>query len=918
MSDLPEKGSSPVHILIVEDSPTQLELLQFLLENEGYIVHTACDGLEGLAAARANSLDLVISDIVMPNMDGYELCRALRAEEPLRHLPVILLTSLGDPRDVIRGLESGANNFICKPYDDRALVARVQTVLANTEIRKASQAEMGISIFFAGQRFYITADRLQILDLLLSTYENAVSRNTELINAQEELRILNAQLETRVAQRTAALTAEIEERKRAEVRQHLMNDVLARLNQPGAGKDVIGEIVSLIREATGLEAVGVRLESNQDFPYFVSEGFSENFVQQESSLLRHDAGGKILRDEAGRPILECMCGNILRGRTNADHAYFSKGGSFWTNSSTALLASTSEADRLCPTHNVCNAEGFESVALIPLHTGERILGLLQLNDHRPDRFTQELIEFFEGLGASIGIALSRNQTQEALRQSADRWSTTFDAIADIVCVLSPAQEFLAINRAGCLSLGLPKEQILGRKCYELVHCTDAPIPDCPCMVSLATGKAHSSEYESGGKTLSLVSWPTLGADGQVVSLSHIVRDITVARQAQHQHEKLEEQFRASQKMEAIGRLAGGIAHDFNNLLTVILNYASFALDDAAGNEDLLADLLEVQKAGERASALTSQLLAFSRKQVLQSVPLDLNRIASGMEKMFRRILGEDIHLALNLAPDLGIVCADPGQMEQVLMNLVVNARDAMPQGGRLTIGTANVELDEQPSAHNGDLAPGPFIQLTVRDTGFGMDPHTRENLFEPFFTTKEKGKGTGLGLSTVYGIVKQSGGDIRVESEPGTGAIFQIYLPRDLTQTEGDARPPGAAGETGTETILVVEDEATVLGIATRILAAAGYTLLSASNGDDALRIAEQHPGKIHLVLTDVVMPRMSGREFAERISLARPGVRILFMSGYTDDTILHHGIVDEGTHFLGKPFTSNDLTRKVREVLGA
>jgi signal transduction histidine kinase/CheY-like chemotaxis protein len=394
-------------------------------------------------------------------------------------------------------------------------------------------------------------------------------------------------------------------------------------------------------------------------------------------------------------------------------------------------------------------------------------------------------------------------------------------------------------------------------------------------------------------------------------------DVTERRRGREERDMLEEQLRASQKIEAIGSLAGGIAHDFNNLLSVILNYTGFALEGLREGDPVKDDLLEVKKAGERAGALTRQLLAFSRKQMLQPVPLNLNQIAAGVEKMLRRILGEDIDYVQVLAPDLGVVRADPGQIEQVLMNLVVNARDAMPEGGKLTIETTNMEIDEEYASRHVAVEPGAYVLLAVTDTGRGMDEQTKARLFEPFFTTKEKGKGTGLGLSTVYGIVKQSGGNIWVYSEPGRGTTFKIYLPRELAATATAAKPRTVPRRsTGTETILLVEDEEALRKVARRALDAAGYTVLSAADGDEALLICAQHVGDIHLLLTDVVMPRMSGRALAQELSKTRPTLKVLYMSGYTDNAIVHHGVLDAGTHFLGKPFTAADVTRKVREVL--
>jgi len=388
--------------------------------------------------------------------------------------------------------------------------------------------------------------------------------------------------------------------------------------------------------------------------------------------------------------------------------------------------------------------------------------------------------------------------------------------------------------------------------------------------------------------------------------------------AEKERLKLEEQLRASQKMEAIGSLAGGIAHDFNNLLSVILSCTDFALNDLPESNPTHNDLLEVQKAATRAAALTRQLLAFSRKQVLQPVMLNVNQVVTGLEKMLRRILGEDIDFVQVLAPDLGLTLADPGQIEQVLMNLVVNARDAMAAGGKLTIETSNIEVDAELASKHLAVEPGPFVQLAVSDTGCGMDQETLSRIFEPFFTTKEKDKGTGLGLSTVYGIIRQSGGNIWVYSEPGEGTTFKIFLPRQLSATVATSiKPSLSPGRTrGTETILVAEDEAALNSIVRRALESAGYKVLVAANGEEALQVSTQYMDEIHLLLTDVVMPKLSGRTLGEELVKTRPMLRVIFMSGYTDEAIVHHGVLDAGTHFLVKPFTTADLTRKVREVL--
>jgi len=381
----------------------------------------------------------------------------------------------------------------------------------------------------------------------------------------------------------------------------------------------------------------------------------------------------------------------------------------------------------------------------------------------------------------------------------------------------------------------------------------------------------------------------------------------------------EERLRQGQKMEAVGRLAGGVAHDFNNLLTVITSYSDLLLEDLALDDPKRDDVGEIRKAAEGAAALTRQLLAFSRQQVLEPKVLDLKAIVTGTEKLLRRLIGEDVQLTTALAPDLGAVKADPVQLEQIIINLAVNARDAMPTGGRLTIEAANVEMDEVYVRSHAPARPGHYVMLAMSDTGIGMDEQTKARIFEPFFTTKERGKGTGLGLATVYGIVKQAGGFIWVYSEPGRGTSFKVYLPRvDEPVEPAVARTATAEPGRGTETVLVVEDAASVRMVTRQVLERYGYAVLEAPNGDTALRLAAKHHGPIHLLLTDVVMPGLSGRQLAEQLAQLRPDMKVLYVSGYGDSAVVHHGILAAGVAYLQKPFTPESLARRVRDALDA
>jgi len=399
-------------------------------------------------------------------------------------------------------------------------------------------------------------------------------------------------------------------------------------------------------------------------------------------------------------------------------------------------------------------------------------------------------------------------------------------------------------------------------------------------------------------------------NGRVIRLHGTAQDIT-------EQKRLEAQFIQAQKMEAVGVLAGGVAHDFNNLLTVINGYSDFLLNDLASDDPKRDDLEQIKRAGQRAASLTSQLLAFSRKQVLQPRILELNDAILEASTILGRLIGEDIGLVVVPQPGLGLVKADPGQVQQIIMNLAVNARDAMPQGGKLTIEAANVDVDQNYVRRHPAGSVGRYVMLAISDNGMGMDAETQSHIFEPFFTTKGPHKGTGLGLSTVYGIVKQSDGFIWVYSELGKGTTFKIYLPR----VEGEVSEFASYGMEelslqGNETVLLAEDEPSMRTLAARILRAQGYTAIEASNGEEAVRIAQEFPGEIHLVLTDVVMPEMSGSTMVSRLEAARPGIKVLFVSGYPTSAIVHHGVLDPNVAFLPKPFTADALARKVRKVL--
>ena len=515
------------------------------------------------------------------------------------------------------------------------------------------------------------------------------------------------------------------------------------------------------------------------------------------------------------------------------------------------------------------------------------------------------------------IAVSRDITErkyveETLQETTQTLRTLIDASVLGIVALDRDGRVSLWNSAATRLFGWSAQEVLGRPLPTIPEDRRAEFDEGWAQSRAGRDVIYETQRQRKDGSLAdvlLSSAPIFDPHGQLMGTVAIFVDITERKQ-------LEEQLRQAVKMEGIGRLAGGIAHDFNNLLTVIGGRSYILLSQLPAGHPMRRDLLLIQQTGDRAAALTRQLLAFSRKQTLAPTVIDLNEIVAGMRTLLERVLGEDVNLIMDLDPSLASVTADPGQIEQVILNMAVNARDAMPKGGQLMLETRQVEVGPANLRQQVELAPGPYEVLSIRDTGVGMDATTVTRVFEPFFTTKAVGKGTGLGLATSYGIIKQSGGHITVHSEPGGGTTFQIYLPR----TETFESPPRAADETaarqGSEVVLLAEDDAILRALTRDILSSCGYTVLESQDVADALRIAEHQDGTIDLLVTDVVMPQMGGRALADAVNGFRPDVKVLYMSGYTDDAIDHHGVLNPGIALLQKPFTPAALARKVRKVL--
>jgi PAS domain S-box-containing protein len=851
-------------VLIVEDSPTQAAQLRHLLEQNGYQVTAAANGTQALLAAHREMPALILSDIVMPEMDGYAFCKAVKSDDELKDVPVILMTSLSSAGDVVKGLQCGADNFIRKPYHDIYLLARLRYALANRLLRTSEHLPVGVHILLGDQRHFITADRQQILDLLISTYEEAVHLNEDLKAKEQQL-----------ARSNQALAG--------------LYRIAKMLNKAASQHEILEQVLDEAMQLPGVQAGW----------FFLREG-------ETGCRVAASRGLPPALNTAGAMEGDCLCRRQL------------------------LSGELAQVTNILACERLQNApgdtRGLRCHASVPLWAGDRMVGVMNLVGSDDGLFRDGELQVLNGIGNQIALALERVAAKAMADQYARRlagrvevaeakYQTLMQHANDAIFVVDPAGPVLEVNRQAEVMLGRPSADMVGHPFTDLV--SPASLDDASAhfrqLLNKGTLQADDVQlrHADGRQVCADLSASLVPLQGERVVLA-IARDVT-------ERNHLARQFQQAQKMEAIGQLAGGVAHDFNNLLTVILGFGEFLLETLPPDDPRRQDVEEIRKAGLSAASLTRQLLAFSRKQILEPVALDLNAVLANLDRMVGRLIGEHIEIITRLDPELGRVKADAGQLEQILMNLVVNARDAMAEGGTLTIETGNVELDGHHARSHQGAACGPHIVLTVSDTGHGMDEHTQSHLFEPFFTTKVKGKGTGLGLATVYGIVKQSGGFISVNSELEHGTTFRIYFPR----VEDGAVPPVSDRSpvhppTGTETILLAEDASGLRRLARKSLERYGYTVLEAPNGDDALEICERHHGPIHLLLTDVVMPGMSGRALADRVAVLYPATKVLYTSGHADDAIVQRGVLSAGTAFLQKPYAPEVLARRVRDVLDA
>ncbi len=877
----------PLKVLVIEDVVSDFLLLEHHLRGQG--LDAVCRRVETadelLAALSDGGWDAVLSDYRLPGMDFREILEQVRTSVPA--LPLILVSGTIGEEEAVELLKQGVWDFILKDRLAR-LVPSIERSLREVADRRARQeAERALreseqrhrSLFEeAPVGIYRTTPDGRIL------FANPALLKILGLDSLEEL-----------------------------YRRNLDEDGF----EPGYQRRSFKEILDREGEVRGLESAWTRRDGSvayvremaravrgPDGTVLYYDGTVEDVSERkraEEALRASEARYRVLFENAIEGIIAV---EPASGRIH-----------FFNPAVCTMFGYTAEEFRdlrlpdlhppgvLQPVRADIEAVGRGEVGpyqIVPCRRKDGTLFQADISGSTAELEGQRLVFGF------FTDVTERIRAEQALRESEARYRRIVEMASEGIWSVDWKLRTTFVNDAFARMLGYAPEEMLGTPAQEFTFPED--LEEFQNHMSTRR-KGISEQYErrfrrkDGGECWCLVSGtPVKDADGRFTGSFGMLTDITERRH-------LEEQLRQSQKMEAVGQLAGGVAHDFNNLLTVISGNSEMLLGHMAADDPFRANVADIRHAGERAASLTRQLLAFSRKQILEPKILDLNDIVAGTEKMLRRLIGEDIVLTCFLSPDPYRVKVDPGQMEQVIFNIAVNARDAMPKGGRLTIETLNMA---------GTAARS--VLLSIRDTGCGMTPEVASRVFEPFFTTKGPGKGTGLGLATVYGIVRQSGGEIEVRSAPGTGTTFEILLPAceeaPAARVGSDARL--RAVPHGTETILLVEDEEAVRRIVKLVLEASGYAVLEASNGQEALEVARGLGRAIHLVVTDVVMPEMSGRELAERLRSQAPSLRVLFISGYTDDAVMRHGVVDRGEAFLQKPFSPLSLAKKVREVLDA
>jgi two-component system, cell cycle sensor histidine kinase and response regulator CckA len=917
-------------ILVVDDEVELKNILVEALAAQGYETAGFTSGEEALEALRETAFDVLLTDLMMQGMDGIELVRKGVQVDP--NLICIMMTGQGTIQTAVDAMKVGAFDYVLKPFRLQTMLPVLTRAMSTRHLRLENvQLREAVAIHELSETIAFTLDPQTVLSKLA----DAALRQSE----ADEVSIL---LPTRDGKELYVAVV------RGEKRERLLGERIPL--QDGISSWVARERAPLLLHGQVQDDRFVALWPRADIrsaisvPLQVANKLVGVINLNMTNRLRPFTLGqmKALTILAGTAAAALESASLYTQVQKAEENYRS----IFENAVEGIFQSTPAGRFLTVNPAMARILGYDS----PEEVVEDVADISnQIYVHPEDRVKSNALEKDQGFlhgfefeayrknGERIWLSLNRRvirdengieiyregsveniserkRSEEELSKSEERYRDLVENAHDIIYSQDLEGNYTSMNQAGAQITGYTHAEALALNITQTV----APefLARAREMLTAKLAGERVTAYEmdiiakDGHRITVEANTKLVYHDGVAIGIQGIARDVT-------ERKLLEEQLRQSQKMEAIGQLAGGVAHDFNNLLTAINGYSSLALQRLEDGHPIRSYLEEVKKAGDRAANLTRQLLAFGRKQILQPVAVNLNDVVTDLNKMLRRLIGEDIELMAKLDPALKRIKADPGQIEQVLVNLVVNARDAMPEGGKLTIETARVELDQEYANTHVGVAPGGYVMLAVSDTGTGMDEAIQARIFDPFFTTKEKGKGTGLGLSTVYGIVKQSGGSIWVYSEPGHGTTFKVYLPQVVAapqKTETAVVELAPSG--GVETILLVEDEDVVRGLAAKILEQSGYKVLAASRGAEAIQMCRQRTEPIHLLLTDVVMPETSGKEVADRMTELLPGLRVLYMSGYTDEAIVHHGVLDSNVEFIQKPFTPFALVRKVREVL--
>lgn len=1097
--------SKDVEILIAGESPAESEHLKNILERHGYCVSVEHDSKLALDAVSRRKPQIVISAVMLPDKDGYKLCRSIKDNKQLENISVILLTSLSNSTDIIRGMECGADNFVTKPLDEKLLISTIENILLKREPHESFQTPGGgggVEVILGGEKYSITQERQQIVDLLISTYETAVQKNIELQEVREELNGLNEQLEERVKGRTGELTKEIIEYRAAEaslkeqqkfLRQMIdanpniifvkdekgrfvqANQAMARIYgipvesligktaadfilDPEEAKRVVeqdeevlatlqskfipeervtdlktgevhwlqtvkkpllssnGRIRQILCVATDITE-RKRAEEERDRFFSISLdllctvkfdgyfkylnpawkktlGFSEEelfarpFIEiihpEDRAAIRREVEKLIAEGSSqsfeirllskdgtvgwflwsATPVVSerllYVVGKDITERKRAEESLKQSEQDYrrlFEQAHDAIIVFNPENEIVLDVNErACQIYGFSRSEFIglSLETISKDVGsgkekvrktlekgryvnfeTVQYRKDGSEMFLEVNASAVDYQGQKAIISINRDITErkrgdEKLRDSERYFRSLIENTSDLITVLDGngiiRYESPSLERM----LGYRQEERIGKSGFDLIHPDDMQAarelfdrgiqnPGVAQIMELRFRHKDDSWHLLEITGINLLNDPAVS--GIIINS----RDITERKKAEKALLDSELLLRQAQKMEAIGTLTGGVAHDFNNLLTAILGNTQLALGKLPNGDPLQSRLIEIEKAGNRAAILTSQLLAFSRRQHLERRAINLNDSIAEIIKLLQRIIGEDVEMSVKCAFNLWSVYADPAQIEQVVMNLVVNARDAMPEGGKLLIETCNIEINEDYSRRYPHVLPGKYVQIRVSDSGSGMAEETKAHIFEPYFTTKELGKGTGLGLSMVYGIITQHDGYIDVLSELGHGTTFEVFLPVVEKTVDEQAQAIQLPLLGGMETILVAEDEEPLRNLAKDILEGLNYTVLLAKNGEEAVDIYEENPEQIDMLLFDVVMPRMGGVEASERIrALGGKNIPLMFMTGYSFETIQNRFekqsrlIENLGAMVIQKPYSVQSLGRSVREVLDA